>query len=264
MLYGNPDNGSPPEAAFMNDEPLMHTIVSFAKAGMRNFQSAPDGSFIAYYPDYWGLDGKQAVLHLEDIEMKNVQINKNDDALATHVYVAGSAMPTGGSMGVLGWLTTKGIATVENEFLYRMAATVSPLPPGSVVTSGQEMMRKFGVRPLSQEMPNIVNGPMEMLMAISIFMEKWAQQYATQVEFTFMPELFPGMRINLEGHHLQVYVTEVVHSGDFENGFTTSATIMAPSNPVLANLATAVLGPADSAKRSILDLLGNAALWLAG
>jgi hypothetical protein len=39
---------------------------------------------------------------------------------------------------------------------------------------------------------------------------------------------------------------------------------MAPSNPVLANLATTVLGPAGSQQRSILDLLGNAALWMSG
>ena len=54
-------------------------------------------------------------------------------------------------------------------------------------------------------------------------------QYATQVEFTFMPELYPGQRIQLADHNLQVYVSQVTHSCDFENGFTTTATIMAPS-----------------------------------
>lgn len=264
MLYGSGQNGSPPEAAFMNDEPLLHTIVSFVKAGLRSFASAPNGDFLAYYPDYFGLDGKQAVFHLEDIEMKNVGIDKNDDALATHVYVAGSAIPTGGSMGVLGWLTTRGIATVENEWIYRMAQQVAPQVPGSVVTSGAEMMRKYGVRPLSQEMPNLQSGPMELLTAIAIFMEKWAQQYATQVELTFMPELFPGMRLNLGDHHLQVYVTEVVHAGDFESGFTTTATIMAPSNPVIANLANQVLGGVGVQNRALIDLIGKASTWMSG
>lgn len=264
MLYGNPNNGSPPEAAFMNDEPLWHTIISFARAGLRSIASAPNGDILAYYPDYFGLDNKQAIFTLEDIEMKNVGIDKNDDALATHVYVAGSALPLGGSMGVIGWLGTKGIATVENTALFAMMQQVAPQVPGSAITSGAEMMKKFGVRPLQQEMPNIVNGPMELLMAIGIFMEKWAQQYATQVEICFMPELFPGMRLNLEGHHLQVYVAEVVHSGDFESGFTTTATIMAPSNPVIANLANEVLNSFGAQNRSLLDFLGNASTWLAG
>ena len=33
------------------------------------------------------------MLTLEDIELKNVQIDLNDDAMATHVYVAGSSNP---------------------------------------------------------------------------------------------------------------------------------------------------------------------------
>ena len=57
-----------------------------------------------------------------------------------------------------------------------------------------------------------------------------------------MPELYPGMRVKLEGHSLQVYVTEVIHSGDWENGFTTRSHHHAPSDPTLGravnNIAT--------------------------
>ena len=45
---------------------------------------------------------------------------------------------------------------------------------------------------------------------------------------------------NLKNHNLQVYVTAVTHSGDFENGFTTSATIMAPSSSNIARVASQV------------------------
>jgi cell wall-associated NlpC family hydrolase len=268
LLFGNGsvsdtgEVGSPPEAAFMNDEPLMHTIVSFCKASLRNFQSAPNGDFVAYYPDYWGLDGKRAVVDLEDIEMKNVQIDFNDDALATHVYVAGSASPVGQSLGVFGWLTTKGIATVENEWLFRIMTMASPNVPGSEVTSGKELMKRFGVRPCSQEMSNLAAGPMEFLVAVSLFMEKWAQQYSTTIDITFMPELFPGMRINLVGHNLQVYVTEVVHSGDWENGFTTQATIMAPANTALASVVTNMFSPTGQQSTNLLDMLGDASTWM--
>ena len=81
------------EKAFINDQSMMPTVVSMASAGLRKFQSLPNGDFAAYYPDYFGLDGKKAVLKLEDIEMKNVQIDLNDDALCTHAYVAGSPSP---------------------------------------------------------------------------------------------------------------------------------------------------------------------------
>lgn len=225
------------EKAFINDEPLIQTVISFAQAGLRNFQSAPNGDFIAYYPDYFGLDGKDAVWTLEDIEMKNVQIDLNDDAMATHVYVSGAPMPNGaGAGGTLGWLQSKGVATVENEWLFKRMTYAAPRAPGEFLTSGAEIMRKFGARPLTKSMSSVMQGPMEFLLAVQTFMTKWAEQYATQIETTFMPEVFPGMRLHLKEHNLQVYVSEVTHAGDFESGFTTSMTIMAPSKPNIAKM----------------------------
>ena len=234
-LYGGQEGAE--EKAFINDEPLIQTVISFAQAGLRNFQSAPNGDFIAYYPDYFGLDGKEAVWSLEDIEMKNVQIDLNDDAMATHVYVSGSQAPTGGGAGgMLGWLRSKGVATVENEWLFQRMTYAAPRPPGDLLTSGEEIMRRFGARPLVRSMSSVMQGPMEFLLSVQTFMTKWAEQYATQIETTFMPEVFPGMRLHLVGHNLQVYVSEVTHSGDFESGFTTSMTIMAPSSPSIRKM----------------------------
>lgn len=246
------------EKAFINDEPLMQTVVSFAQAGLRNFQSAPNGDFIAYYPDYFGLDGKDAVFALEDIEMKNVQIDLNDDAMATHVYVAGSMSIQASNNGVLGWLNSKGVATVENEWLFRRMTAAAPHVPGELFQSGQQIMEKFGARPLSQTMSSVMAGPMEFLLAVQTFMKKWAEQYSTQIETTFMPEIFPGMRVHLVGHNLQVYVTEVTHAGDFENGFTTTMTIMAPSNPNILNLATSIFNATAQDVAARQDLLRNA------
>ena len=118
-------------------------------------------------------------------------------------------------------------------------------------------MERFGARPLVQSMTSIQQGPMEFLAAARLFMLKWAEQYSTQIETTFMPGVFPGMRLNLVGHNLQVYVAEVTHSGDFESGFTTSMTIMAPSNPALLKLQTSVFN-ADAAETSQRrDLVNN-------
>jgi len=246
------------EKAFINDEPLIQTVISFAQAGLRNFQSAPNGDFIAYYPDYFGLDGTEAVWNLEDIEMKNVQIDWNDDALATHVYVSGSPLITGtGGGGVPGWLGSKGVATVENEWLFRRMTFAAPHLPGEFLKSGVEIMQKFGARPLVRSMSSVYQGPMEFLCAVQLFMTKWAEQYSTQIETTFMPGIFPGMRLNLVGHNLQVYVSEVTHSGDYESGFTTSMTIMAPSNPEVLKLQTTVFdaNAAEVAQRQ--DLVNN-------
>lgn len=246
------------EKAFINDEPLIQTVISFAQAGLRNFQSAPNGDFVAYYPDYFGLDGKDAVFTLEDIEMKNVQIDLNDDAMATHVYVSGAPLPNGGGAGgVPGWLASRGVATVENEWLFRRMAAAAPHVPGELLRSGKDIMYRFGARPLTRSMSSVMQGPMELLLSIQLFMTKWAEQYSTVIETTFMPEIFPGMRVHLAQHHLQVYVSEVTHSGDFENGFTTSMTIMAPSNPVIRNLATDIFNANSSEINSRQDLFRN-------
>jgi hypothetical protein len=255
MLYGSQPGEQ--EKAFINDEPLIQMVAAMAKAGLRNFASAPNGDFVAYYPDYWGLDGKQAVLSLEDVELKNVQIDLNDDAMATHVYVAGSMDPRGSSFGAMGWLASKGVATVENNWLFQRLTLAAPKVPGEPMLTGMQIMRKFGMRPLVTELAQIQSGPMEFLQAMHIFMTKWAEQYATQVEMTFMPELFPGMRVRMEGFKLQAYVTEVVHSGDFENGFTTKATIMAPSDPTLGRAVTNLATTAEDFMSSAINIIGG-------
>jgi hypothetical protein len=72
-----------------------------------------------------------------------------------------------------------------------------------------------------------------------------------------MPGVFPGMRLNLVKHNLQVYVSEVTHSGDFESGFTTSMTIMAPSNPAVMKLQTSVFDANAAEAASRRDMVNN-------
>lgn len=216
---------------FIDAQPLLQMVQAVAGASLRNFQSAPNGDLIFYYPDYFGLEGKPATLKLEDIELKDVHIDVSDDQLATHVYVAGDITMYGMSDQISNWLNTAGTATVEDEWLFQRLRKVGLgeyLP-----TSGQDIMRRFGVRPIQRTMSMAGTHELEFMLACQIFMEKWAAQYETKCNFTFMPELFPGMRIKFGDHNLQVYVHEVVHDCDFTNGFTTSAVVSSPTT--LAN-----------------------------
>lgn len=222
---------------FIDSEPLMQMIQAVSRASLRNFASAPDGSFMAYYPDYFGLDGKKAIVRLEDIELRDVKINFSDDSLTTHVYVAGDHTFLGQEPNLLAWLETAGSVTVEHEWLFERLQQIAPGDLGGV--NGQELMKRFGVRPLKVPVAMAGSEHLEFLLACQIFMEKWAQQYQTMCSFTFLPELFPGMRVILSGHDLQVYVSEVTHTFDWENGFSTNAVIMAPSR---TDAATAMVG----------------------
>jgi cell wall-associated NlpC family hydrolase len=218
------------QKAYIDDIPLIQTVRALAMASLRNFQSAPNGDFIAYYPDPFGMDGKPAILALEDIELKDCHMDLSDNNMATHVYIEGDYTMMGQADAVNGWIGTCGYATVENPWLFQRLISTAPGDFGQNMSAGQ-LMKTYGVRPYKDTYQLAGNAGMEFLLACQIFMGKWASQYETDVGLTFMPELFPGMRILLVGHNLTVYASQVTHEFDWERGFRTTASISAPSNP---------------------------------
>jgi len=219
------------ERSSLNDEPLMDTVNAVCRARMCKFQSAPTGEFLAYYPDYFGLDGTPAVVDLEDIELKNLRVDLNDDQMVTHMFTVGSYGYDGTTMpGDLAYLQSSGIATVEDAWLFDKLTKNSVVTPD--IANPTEFLQRFGIRPLKEQYSSIngqSNPGLELLIAAQRFMQKWAEQTLTQVELSFMPELFPGMRINLVGHDISVYVNAVNHTFSYTSGFQTTASIMAPS-----------------------------------
>jgi len=218
------------EKAYVDDQPLIQVVSAMAGASLRNFQSSPTGDLLFYYPDPFGMDGKPAIFDLEDIELTDCHIDLSDDALTTHVYVDGDLAMLGQGDSVMGWLTTSGVATVENEWLYKRLIQAAPGDIDSSMTA-QQLMNRFGVRPYRQTYQIAGNADLEFLLACQIFMGKWAAQYTTNLGMTFLPELYPGYRINLVGHNLSVYVGAVTHTFDWEQGFKTMATVSAAGNP---------------------------------
>jgi cell wall-associated NlpC family hydrolase len=216
------------EKAFIDDQPLMSTIISVSQAGLRNFMSAPNGDFIAYYPDYFGLDGHQVGYVLEDIEIKDARIDWSDDPLTTHVYICGDWTGLGSPGEIEAMLLTAGVATVENPTLWSRLAAAAPGGQNAGM-SGSDLMARYGVRPLNANYAQAGSPELEFLLACQVFTQKWAEQYKTRISITFMPEIFPSMRVQLGQHGIVVYVSEVDHQFDFENGFTTELVIMAPA-----------------------------------
>jgi cell wall-associated NlpC family hydrolase len=218
------------EKAYVDGQPLMQMVRALSQASLRNFQSAPNGNFIAYYPDEFGLYGKSPVLNLVDLELKDCHIDLSDDNLTTHVYVEGDYTMMGQADATTGWIYTSGVATVENPQLYQNLAQAAPGDVDQNLTA-QQLMNRFGVRPYKDSYQLAGNAGLEFFLAATIFMGKWASQYTTDIGLTFMPELYPGMRINIDGHGLQVYCSQVTHVFDWERGFVTNATVNAASSP---------------------------------
>lgn len=214
------------DKARLNDEPLMSTIQTVTKSSLRSFQSAPNGDFVAFYPDYFGLYGTEATLKLEQIEMKSVHIQASDQNLTTHVFTAG-VIDGIQQIEVEQWMSSAGVVTIEQDYVLEELLTLRD--EGGDEIDADQFLQRFGARPISVSYPAARTHQVEYFLAVQLFLQKWSEQYSTQVELTFMPELYPGMRIILAGLDIAVYVESVSHNCNFTSGFTTSAVISSPS-----------------------------------
>jgi hypothetical protein len=264
--------------SLMNDKPLLPFIEQIAAGSLRNFMSMPNGNFYAFYPDYFGGLGRHAYWKIKDIEIIDGRIDLSDDNLATHVFVVGDTSAVGGELGygTIDWIDRINSAGVVNVFNAFMADFLNETPSNTKAPSGFKpslakkadavaFLQKYGARPYYEEAPAVRSPIYETFLAYQRFCLLWAAQFRTTFEFTYMPELFPGGLVELEEHGIQCYVEQVVHSGSYESGFRTVATLSAPSavkdkngNPVHPDKAWVhagmiradIMGGAPSAKGS--------------
>jgi hypothetical protein len=228
--------------SLMNDQPLLPWIEQIAGASLRSFMSMPNGNFYAFYPDYFGGLGRTAYWVINDVEIISGKIDLSDDALATHVFVVGDTTPAEGGFGHVDFIdkiNSAGVVNVYNAFMADFLNGPAEGTQSTMVDSTKpslankdaaiNFLKKYGARPIVEEVPAIRSPIYETFLAYQRFCLLWAGQFKTAFEFTFMPELYPGGLVELEGHGIQCYVDQVVHSGSYESGFTTTATLSAPA-----------------------------------
>lgn len=216
------------ERALMNDMSCLDAVEQFCSASLRQYMSLPDGRFCAYYPDYFGANGRKPYWEIRDIEIIDMKIQISDRSLATHVYTPGSTLsPVSGSEGIWDQILTMGVATIYMPKI--LESFIVPGLTGDGDFDPDAFISQFGTRILRQDMPLIKNPYFEFLMAWSKFARMWAETFATEVSFTFQPEIMAGGLIGFPEHNLQMYVKSVTHNWDYESGFTTSADLMAPA-----------------------------------
>ena len=214
------------QRAFANDEALMTTIQALASASLRNFMSAPNGDFVAFFPDHFGLYGVQAKVQLEEVEMIDVHIDASDGPITTHVYAFGDTQQQG-SVTLVDMVSSGGFVNILQPYVFNQLLNLQPT--SNLFFDAKSFLERFGLRPLMQTYPQIKNPTFEYFMALQLFLQKWADQYLTTVQFTFMPELYPGMRVNLANWGISVYVQSVTHTWNMASGFSTTASISSPS-----------------------------------
>jgi hypothetical protein len=229
--------------ALMNDSPVLQTIAVMCQASMRSFMAAPNGDFIAWFPDYFGTYGTAAKMVIRDIELATdgFTISWSDEHLVTHQFTAGStsgfssgAAPVAGSAAVdiYRMIQTGGIASVEFPELMAALFNVAEGDPRSGnFLDPEAILQRFGARVNYQPMGQITGQEAEFWFACHLFQKNWASQFSAAVYLTFMPEVWPGMLLRLETFGFQAYVEQVTHTFGFSEGtgFKTEVRIIAPS-----------------------------------
>lgn len=233
-------NGTP--QAMMLDTPLLPTIQTLVNASMRSFCSAPNGDFIAWYPDYFNVYGQMGVMQIEPIEIQDFTVMWSDLNMVTHQFAAGTFNPTSlgpinslgaGLVQAVNQLITGGVATIDFPQILEATMNVSPSDP---TFSPEAIYARFGARSSFSSMGTLFGPVAEFWYAVYLFQMGWASQFASNVSLSFMPELYPGMIMQIPSNGVedigfQAYVQEVTHTWDLHDGagFSTQVTIAAPS-----------------------------------
>ena len=217
---------------FVTSQPVLSAISTMCSSSLRDFQSSPTGDFVAWFPDYFGVYDKAPVLNIYDIEIIDFQLYHDDTYLVTHVGVSGDVRNLGSSVDLYDWMMSNGVVSVQIDEVMSQLFGLTVAELNALTSDGSSFsdnfMQRYGIRPKVQEVPIIRSHTTEFMYAWRLFTMSWAAQYSTQVQFTFMPELYPGMRIRLADHNIEVYVQSVTHQGSRTGGFTTTAQVTCP------------------------------------
>lgn len=216
------------ERALLNDTKLLSLVGQACQASLRCFSSSPQGDFISWFPDYYGVAKRTPYFEIRDIEIKDTSgvIYHDDGNLATHVFLSGDTDKPGSGVTFVDWLSSAGVITIDTPGLLETVIDTGnreEFTPDYIFT-------RYGQRPKNcGDYSAIRNHKYEAMVALQQFMVSWASQFYCNFEFTFMPELFPGSRVKIVDHDIAFYIESVDHTFDWKNGCTTSATLIAPS-----------------------------------
>jgi hypothetical protein len=125
-----------------------------------------------------------------------------------------------------------GVATIDVPGLFQALFNVGEGDTGIFgVNATNNIYQQFGPRPNFDQMATVAHGEVEFWYAVYKWQQSWAQQFNTNLQLTFMPELWPGMLLQIQEFGFQAYIKSVTHTFDLNEGggFDTSVTIIAPS-----------------------------------
>lgn len=258
------------ERALANDEPVWNTVKDIFNSSMRTVMAGPDGTFMAWYPDYWGVSGNTPCLLLDDIELIDLKITQSDDTFVSHQFCAGvntggQYLTSSGQISDMQWALTQGVVSIESNTAALSSGVLNDVGENAISNEPSELLKKlinipegeewrftprelyrrYGARPAKKQLQHVIEKPndsgtsggtdanpqyiLPFLYALYEFMRNWANQYQMSLQITWMPNIWPGMRVKVKSLGLSGYVTNVQHSGGPNAGqYSTSVTLVCP------------------------------------
>ena len=107
--------------ALANDVKLSDAVFTACKSSLREYCSAPNGAFVAWYPDYWGVAGNDIFYDIEDIELKDLKITQSDNTFYSHVYCP--VVNYDGSS--IDYRLTQAVVSIESDVVQKMEQAAS-------------------------------------------------------------------------------------------------------------------------------------------
>jgi len=234
--------------ALANDIPFIEWIKDLNTSSGRVFCSAPNGDFYSFFPDYFGWFNTTPYFYISDIETIDLNIQLSDQDLITHIYGIGPLI--GYTQITPIDYAASPIASVQEEafpWFIKTSTEIKPGPTGSEIwrTALQDLtygewdstafLDRYRARPKMVQFSNIRNPALLWMATWMEFMKAWAKRYHSSASFTFMPELFPGGRVNI-ADRIEMFVESVTHNFSYSSGFSTSASLIAPTATDAVNL----------------------------
>lgn len=221
-----------------NDIPVFDWIRQASEASGRSFMSLPDGSLYFFYPDPFGMHGTQGHPYwvITPIEILDFSVQLTDREVLTHVFANFPHTPwsEGGISNFDRMLPL--VASIMEEAIDVFLKTDQT----GVTFHKEEFLQKYGARIEVLDLPNINHPFLAWFACWTRFLEQWSKQFDCLATFTYMPELYPGGRVefrDLKKRRLVImYIEQVQHSFDRASGFRTSAVLTSPQSADLKTI----------------------------
>lgn len=232
-----PSDGTDTGLALINDKPALEFVSACCKASMRSYMSMPDGTFVAFVPDWFGIINKEVALNatLEIPRQEIISLHTDFDKSS---YVSHYMLTTNENFpdptGMLGanpleqtvrQLISSGLVT----FQYQGSNLLSLM---DISCTGcktlDEVMQRWGVSVRTENNEYIIDYELTSVYALYQFLKYWANCFKTSVRITFRPEIVPGLRLLFRDADQTVFVEQVTHSWNSQTGGSTSVVTTSP------------------------------------